>query len=293
MPRVDGVSHRTVQLPGVRVHVAEAGSDADSGTPVVLLHGFPQGWWAWHRVIPLLAPHYRVIAPDLRGAGWSDAPRDGYTREQLLADLVSLLDALEIPRARIIAHDWGAIVAYELALRYPERVERLVTLAVPPPFTRIGWSFLPLMRFLWFQPVVATGVVGPRLLGRGRQRLARHLLRGFAAGPTTFSNADVELYLAALRDPAHARAGSALYRHCILPTAMKIARRGYMGDYLTVPTLVVGGGEDPAMQPDLLGPYGDHATDLTLEFIPGAGHFVADDEPELVAESALRFFAKA
>ena len=289
MPHLDGVTHRTVQLPGVRLHVAEAGS----GEPLLLLHGFPLHWWAWHRAIPRLAQHYRVICPDLRGAGWSDAPRDGYTPEQLLADLLALLYALEIPRARIIAHDWGAIVAYNLALRHPERVERLVSLAAPPPFTQIGWKFLPLMRFLWFQPVVATGVIGPRQLGRGRQRLTRHLLHGFAARPDTFSDADVENYLAPLRDPAHARAGSALYRHFILPSAMKIARRGYMAEHLTPPTLVIGGGADPAMQPDLLGDYSEHAADLTLEFIPGAGHYVADDEPEQFADSALRFFARA
>ncbi|MCW2564729.1 MAG: putative hydrolase or acyltransferase of alpha/beta superfamily, partial [Mycobacterium sp.] len=90
LPQLDGVEHRFLDLPGLRMHVAEAGS----GEPLLLLHGFPQHWWAWRKVIPALAERYRVICPDLRGAGWTDAPADGYTSDQLTADILGLLDAL-------------------------------------------------------------------------------------------------------------------------------------------------------------------------------------------------------
>ncbi|ABG91903.1 probable epoxide hydrolase [Rhodococcus jostii RHA1] len=99
---------------------------------MVLLHGFPQHWWEWRGVLPGLAAHYRVICPDLRGAGWTDAPPTGYTSEQLLADVVALLDALELDQVCLIAHDWGALLGYELCLRAPHRVRKYVSLGVPP-----------------------------------------------------------------------------------------------------------------------------------------------------------------
>ncbi|MET0989647.1 MAG: alpha/beta hydrolase, partial [Glaciihabitans sp.] len=287
MPLLDGVSHRSVDIPGVRLHLAEAGN----GEPLLLLHGFPQHWWEWRDVIRPLAGNYHVICPDLRGAGWSDAPRDGYTRDQLLADLIALLDALGLPRVRIVAHDWSAIIAFELALRHPDRVERLVVLGVPPPFTRVDWRFLPLMRFLWFQPVVATGVIGPRLLGRGRQPLARYLLNGIVARPGSYDS-DVERFLGPLRDPAHARAGSKLYRQCILPTAALISRGGYLREHLSTPTLALFGLADPAMRPELIGTYEENADDLTVAFLPDAGHFVADDDPDELVRRVEDFFAR-
>src|SRR5690554_3979194 len=96
LPHVAGVRHRFVDLPGLRMHVAEAGS----GEPVLLLHGFPQHWWEWREVIPGLAERYHVIAPDLRGSGWTDAPHAGYWRDQLRDDVLALLDELGLERVR-------------------------------------------------------------------------------------------------------------------------------------------------------------------------------------------------
>ena len=81
LPRLDGVAHRTVMARGLRFHVAEAGA----GDPLVLVHGWPQHWWMWRHVVPLLAPHARLVMIDLRGFGWSDAPPGGYDK-QTLAD---------------------------------------------------------------------------------------------------------------------------------------------------------------------------------------------------------------
>ena len=90
IPELPGVEHRFVDAGGLRTHVAEAGE----GEPLLLLHGWPQHWWCWRDLIPALAPHYRVIAPDLRGHGWTDAPPGGYEKEQLASDVLALVDAL-------------------------------------------------------------------------------------------------------------------------------------------------------------------------------------------------------
>src|SRR5215211_3302780 len=151
MPSVPGVSHRFVGARGLRFHMAEAGE----GPPLVLLHGWPQHWFEWREVIGPLAERYRVLCPDLRGFGWSDAPPHGYEKEALADDVVALLDALGVERFRLIGHDWGGWIGFLIALRAPERVERLMPLNVAHPFggpnrgrTRTMWRF-------WYQAVIA------------------------------------------------------------------------------------------------------------------------------------------
>src|SRR5512133_641344 len=97
-PRLAGVDHRFVQIPSLRMHVAEAGNP-DAPT-VLLLHGFPQHWWEWRKVIPPLAERSRVVAPDLRGAGWTDAPADGYTVGDVLADVLDAARRARAPAGR-------------------------------------------------------------------------------------------------------------------------------------------------------------------------------------------------
>src|ERR1043165_5813428 len=94
LPPLEGVTHRTVAARGIEFHVAEAGA----GEPIVLVHGWPQHWWAWRKVVPLLAPHGHVLMPDLRGFGWSDAPESGYEKQGLADDLLAVLAALALPR---------------------------------------------------------------------------------------------------------------------------------------------------------------------------------------------------
>ena len=133
-PEVEGVevTHRFVAARGFTFHVAEAGPP--HAPPLLLLHGWPQHWYSWHKVLPALAAEYRVVMPDLRGFGWSDAPARGYEKENLGDDVLAILDELELPRVKLLAHDWGGWVGYLLALRAPERFERFVVLNIPPPW---------------------------------------------------------------------------------------------------------------------------------------------------------------
>src|SRR5262249_7719435 len=117
LPAVDGVTHRTVSARGVDFHVAEAGA----GDPIVLVHGWPQHWWSWRRVVPLLAPHARLLMPDLRGFGWSSVPPGGYDKRTLADDLLALIDELRLERVRLVGHDWGAFAGFLACLAAPER----------------------------------------------------------------------------------------------------------------------------------------------------------------------------
>ena len=137
LPEVDGVRHRWVEAHGLRFHLAEAGE----GDKVVLcLHGWPQHWYEWRFLLPrLAAAGHRVIAMDLRGFGWSDAPRDGYEKENLATDVLAVLDELGIGRVKLVGHDWGGWIGYLLCLRAPERFKQYLT-ANKVPFTEAEWT---------------------------------------------------------------------------------------------------------------------------------------------------------
>jgi soluble epoxide hydrolase/lipid-phosphate phosphatase len=128
------IRHHTIRTNGISMHVAEAGS----GFPVVMCHGWPELWYSWRHQLHALGDNgFRAIAPDMRGYGRTDAPRDPaqYTLKILCRDMVGLLDELDIEKAVFVGHDWGGAVLWQMGLRYPERVERLIGLNTPysPP----------------------------------------------------------------------------------------------------------------------------------------------------------------
>ena len=133
-PHVDGVEHRFVDVRAadgpLRVHLAEAGQ----GEPVLLLHGWPQHWYEWRRQVPLLASRRRLLMPDLRGFGWTEAPGRGYDAETFAADAVALLDALELERVQLAGHDWGGFASLLAGLKHPERFSRILVMNAPVPW---------------------------------------------------------------------------------------------------------------------------------------------------------------
>src|SRR5262249_61563179 len=113
-PAVEGVVHRTVRARGLDFHVAEAGGGDDV---VLCLHGWPQHWYEWRHLLPALADRRRVLALDLRGFGWSEAPADGYEKENLADDVLAVLDELGLERVKLVGHDGGGCVGVLLCLR--------------------------------------------------------------------------------------------------------------------------------------------------------------------------------
>jgi pimeloyl-ACP methyl ester carboxylesterase len=288
---VEGVEmeHRHVDAGGLRMHVALAG--AAEGEPVVLLHGWPQHWWIWRGVIPpLVEAGYRVVCPDLRGHGWTDAPPDGYEKEQLATDVLAALDALGVERFRLIGHDWGGFAAFLIALREPERVERLVALSIVHPWIRreggIGKQLKALLGAA-YQFVIASPVVGRQVVQR--TGFIKLVIRGGAATPLPDRVRDA--YAERWREPERAAATSALYRTFLLRELQPLLGGRYRDLRLTVPTLLLYGSEDPVITADRLAGWEDHADDMAVEEVPGPGHFLPDEQPQLVAERALGHFA--
>jgi pimeloyl-ACP methyl ester carboxylesterase len=276
LPPVPGVTHHRVVANGVRLHVAEFGA----GDPVVLLHGWPQHWYAWRDVATRLAPDFRVLAVDQRGFGWSEAPRRGYTTADRVTDLIALLDALELDRVRLIGHEWGAWAGFFACLRAPDRFSHFLALNVVHPWPRHR-SLAPQSWRFWYTAVLEAPGLG-RLVQRHWPAYTRFLLRGL---PTA------EDYVAAAREPGTARAGEALHRAFAVRDIPALATNRFAGLRLQVPTVLLGGEHDPVFPPALLTGADGHADDLQVRVLPGAGHWLPEQRPREVAAAARELFA--
>jgi pimeloyl-ACP methyl ester carboxylesterase len=278
-PDVDGVavSHRDVALAdGTRLHVAEAGV----GTPLVLVHGWPQHWWAWRRLLPALAQERRVICPDLRGLGWSDAPPGAYTKEGWAADLVAVLDALDLEAADIAGHDWGGLAALLAALAAPGRVRSVAAVSVVHPWPRSPAPSLRAVVPLAYQLPLATPFGGEQLLRR-LPALVRELIRRGSGREHRWADAELDAYADVLRDAARARASSAVYRTFLLRELLPLTRGRYRDDRLRAPALIVTGAADPVVGPGLIAGLDRHADrGARTEVIARAGHFLPEEAPE-------------
>ena len=280
---VAGVTHRYVNVGRLRVHVAEAGE----GEPVVLLHGWPQHWYVWRHVIPRLAPHFRLICPDMRGFGWTDAPRAGYEKEQLASDLLGLLDALGLDQVRLVGHDWGGFTAFLVALRAPRRVRQLIVLNMIHPWPKQVPTLLNSYRFL-YQFVMASGLGA--LILRFRPELFSTAIRQALYDRTAMTDEEINAFTDRLTEPARANATVQLYRTFLLHEAAGLATGRYDAERLGVPTLLLFGVHDLVLRPEMLAGYEEHADDMRVELVPDAGHLVVDERPELVSERVLEFF---
>jgi pimeloyl-ACP methyl ester carboxylesterase len=270
LPALEGVSHRTVQTRGLSFHVAEAGS----GEPLVLLHGWPQHWWAWRKVVPLLAPHARLVMPDLRGFGWSDAPPDGYDEQGMADDVLAVLDALGLQRVRIVGHDWGGWIAFLACMTAPERFGRALVLGISPPFGRPNpRALLDFWRLAYMLPLSAPAL-GERLAAS--ERFVRTMLSARAGA---FSDEDLRAFAEVLADPSRSRATVQLYRTFLV--------REMVRGRLQVPARLVIGARDPVVRPSLVSGRERFADDLTIEFVADCGHWIPAERPDLVADRVL------
>jgi pimeloyl-ACP methyl ester carboxylesterase len=277
------LSHHDVALPdGTRLHVAEAGA----GPPLILLHGWPQHWWAWRRLLGPLAQEHRVICPDLRGLGWSEAPPGDYAKEAWASDVLALLDALDLDRVAIVGHDWGGLVALMAALRAPERLSSVAAMSIVHLWPRAPRRSPAVLASLAYQPAVAAPLAGERLL-RHVPAFVRALIRRGSHPSATWADDELDVYAERLREPARARASSALYRTFLLREARPLVAGRYAGLRLRVPVLMLTGDADPVVGPGALRGLDAHADRARTGTIPRAGHFLAEEQPDAVLR-ALR-----
>ena len=286
IPHVDGVEHRIVNAGGLRMHVVEAGDP--EAPPLLCVHGWPQNWFSWHELIGPLAADRRVICPDLRGFGWTDAPPGGYDPEVFAMDIVALLDAMHIDGpVDYMGHDWGGWTGFILALRHPERVRRLLALAIIHPFVRPsprailgGWRF-------WYQWLLATPGLGRVTL---RQTIRRNpVLLYLGANQDVWGPDELRIYSEQFMEPQRAAATRLLYRHAAV--GLQLQLREYRQLHMDTPALMLFPADDAVQKRINLGGYERNAPNLEIEVVPDTSHFIVDERPELVLERARALFA--
>jgi pimeloyl-ACP methyl ester carboxylesterase len=285
MPHVDGVEHRHVEAGGLRMHVAEAGA----GEPLVMLHGWPQHWYCFRKLIPPLAERYRVICPDLRGFGWTDAPASGYEKVQLAADVEALLEVLELDRVRLIGHDWGGVAGYILCVQRPELVSRFMALNTGHLWAKVDLRSLSQIWRFWYAALISLPLAGGGFVRALPDIFERRCDLGSDRG--VWSREEIKTFADQFREPERVRATQLVYRTFLTTEMLQSARGRWDGARLRVPTLHLHGLTDGAVHPAVLRGWEEHTDDMRLELVPDCGHFIAEQCPAIVLERAREFFA--
>ncbi|OBK49068.1 alpha/beta fold hydrolase [Mycobacterium kubicae] len=269
-PSIPGVRRSLVNARGVSFHVTESGPC--DGRPVLALHGWPQHHWVYRDLLADPPPGLRIIAPDLPGYGWSGPAPHKWAKEDVASDVLALLDALELHRVLLVAHDWGGWIGYLMVLRNPGQFDGYLAFNMAYPWTTARMLLPHIGRLLKYQPLIA-------FAGVPVQRYTKFLNRCFALGsaldPTTAS-----VYVDRFRDPVVARAARDTYRTFLVHELPRAAihpetRRA------TVPIRAVFGVDDTAIHESLVAPENANADDYTLEIVD-ATHFLIDERPDLV-----------
>lgn len=288
-PPVAGVTveHAYVDLGGVRIHVALAGQ----GDPLVLYHGWPQHWWMWRDVIPVLARHYRLIVPDIRGFGWSDAPSGGYLKDDLAEEFVALLRALGLSRVRLLSHDWGGWIGFIASAKHPGLITQHFATNIPPIWPKPNAAmFRALLRF-GYMFRISMPILGPRRL-RTDPSFVHDLLTRGNTHPRGWTGTELRAFSVRLQEPARAAASARLYGWFLLREFIPLAFFGRYHRYrIATPTRLLFGERDFALALSWLDGHQGRFDDFALELVPDCGHFIVDERPDLVAERALAFFA--
>ncbi|RKR86617.1 pimeloyl-ACP methyl ester carboxylesterase [Micromonospora pisi] len=279
-----GFTERKVVVGDIGINFVEGGH----GKTLVLLHGYPQTWYEWHDILPELAQHYHVIAPDLRGAGGSDAPAAGYDKKTLADDVHKLLVTLHRDQdIRLVGHDIGTMVAYAYAAAHPQDVTRLVLTEAPipdqtiynfPALTSQGPGF---WNFGFFN--VTNGLPEQTVKGRETQWIERFtdMLEYNKDGVTP---GDAAIYGYYLKQPGHTRASFEWFRTLNQDVADNAVNAKTK---LTMPVLALGaqyslGGSVP----DQVRKY---ATNVTGDVVQDSGHWMWEEKPEEVTNRLLTF----
>jgi pimeloyl-ACP methyl ester carboxylesterase len=279
----DTFTSRFVDTGEVRLHAVIGGD----GPPLLLVHGWPETWYAWRLLMPALARDFQVIAVDQRGRGLSDKPAGGYDTGTLAADLVALMDALGHERFAVVGHDTGFAISYALAADHPERVERAALADIPgsPGAAPSPPVFVPapINDRLWHLPFNRLEGINEQLV-TGRERI--FFDSEFDAAAKKLPDDVIDYYVAGLSDPDSLRASFGFYRAIDATIAQDMERKD---NRLTMPILAIGG--EASFGPHVADAMRLVADDVKGVVIPGAGHFVAEEAPDEMLAVLADFLA--
>jgi pimeloyl-ACP methyl ester carboxylesterase len=273
-----GFVAKTANVNGTTIHYVRGGS----GPALVLLHGFPQDWFEWRRVMPRLSQRFTVIAVDLRGVGGSAPSVAGYAAVDLAEDVHLLIDGLDLGRVHVVGHDVGGWVAYAFARRFPDSTRTVMILETPIPGIE-PWLDLDIDVPLWHGAFhMVPGL--PEALVADRQAVYfRYFFDVGTKDNGVISDADVEHYADAYGDPDRLRSAFEIYRAIPANMAYNVGQT----DRIDIPLLLVGGEHVfgpvlPLLADNLRTNHG--WSDIEVRIVADGKHYLVEERPDDVAE---------
>jgi pimeloyl-ACP methyl ester carboxylesterase len=268
----------TAHVNGATLHYVRGGA----GPAVILLHGFPEDWYEYHRILPRLTRRFTVVAVDLRGLGGSMPTESGYDAANLAEDVHQLAEHLHLEHVYVVGHDIGGMVAYAFFRRYPETSRGVMLLEAPLP--GLGpWDAVQANRFTWHIRFQQTPDLPEQLLAGREAIYLRHFLDS-----GTFSDADVARYARAYAAPEHLRAALEIYRAFPANERFNAAQQSA----ISVPLVLAPGKDSPfeKLMPSFAEALRAHGCkDVEIEVIDNSVHYVAEEQPDAVARLIERY----
>jgi pimeloyl-ACP methyl ester carboxylesterase len=280
-----------IQANGIRLHYVREGR----GTPLLLLHGWPEFWYAWRKVIPDLAHDFDVIVPDLRGFGDSEKPTAGPSDQAgadvHAADMLALIDGLGLKQIGVVSHDVGAYAAQSMARLRPERLSGLFFFNCPYPGIGPRGAAPEHLIEIWYQSFHRLPVAA-ELVGSSRDACRiyfRHFLSHWAHDPHAFDE-DLEVWVDNFMKPGNLQGGFNWYISAWKSRLAMLRGEVAAPTPIAVPTRVLWGEHDPVLKSAWADRIGEYFGNARVDTAPDAGHFVHYEKPELACREIRAFF---
>lgn len=287
------LKHQYVAAGDVRLHVTECGE----GTPILLLHGWPEFWATWEPVMALLEHRFRLVAPDFRGFGESDnlhpMPSDQAGAEVLADDILALMDELSLPKAGLVGHDVGAFVMQRLALRSPERISKLFFFNCPTHGVGARWRESSHINEIWYQTFHQMPYAA-EIVGTSRESCRAHIwhfLRHWSHRKDAFDPV-LERWIDNFMRPGNLQGGFNWYISQNAARLAVMAGTAPKPPKIDLPTRVLWGRHDPILKAEWADVLSESFENLSVDFAEDCGHFVHYEDPNLAALEIDAFFSR-
>ncbi len=284
---------KLIETNNIKLHVMTDGPE--NGPSVILLHGFPEFYYGWRKQIPaLVSAGFRVIVPDQRGYNLSDKPKgiSFYDVDILAKDIIGLLDHFGIEKTFLVGHDWGAVIAWTLALNHPERLKKLAILNVPHPdvMTRFILENTEQRKKSWYVFFFQIPIFVEWTLSNNNFHNMARMLVG-SGRKSTFSASDLVEYKKAWAQPG-SLTGMVNWYRAIFRRSLKhvLQRKGHSARRVKVPTLMLWGKQDVALSHEMVEPSIKLCDQGEAVLFEKATHWVQHDEADEVNKRLIEFF---